>query len=155
MYTLNVAESKEENDDQTVYVAAAGVGQIEEKVNEVLQGLALESESEIKMVDVEEVGMEQSKDEGKQCQTVGDVKITDEVTDDLYETLNQVIIELEKSNLKDECKSFRCHCDMGIKLICSELPPYRQSYRTSSELSLFVSTTTFSKPFDSVAKNKI
>ena len=116
MYTLNVAESKEESDDQTVYVEASGVGQIEEKVNEVLQGLALESESEIKMADVEEVGMEQSKDEGKQCQTVGDVKITDEVTDDLYETLNQVIIELEKSNLKDEFKSF-------LKLVASKSFP--------------------------------
>ena len=46
-------------------------------------------------------------------------------------------------------------CDMCIKLICSELPQYRQSYRTSSELSVFVSTTAFYKPFDSVAKNKI
>ena len=68
------------------------------------------------MADVEEVGMEQSKDEGKQCQTVGDVKITDEVTDDLYETLNQVIIELEKSNLKDEFKSF-------LKLVASKSFP--------------------------------
>ena len=44
---------------------------------------------------------------------------------------------------------------MGIKYISSELPPYRQSYRTSSELSIFVSTTAFNKPFDSNAKNKI
>ena len=32
MYTLNVAESKEESDDQTVYVEASGVGQIEKKL---------------------------------------------------------------------------------------------------------------------------
>ena len=44
-YTVSIADRNEGSDDQTVYVEASGVGQIEDKVNYVLQGIALESDS--------------------------------------------------------------------------------------------------------------